>query len=175
MTGKIRIAIIVAAAENGVIGRNGDLPWRMPSDLKRFRAMTLGKPVVMGRKTFQSLKKPLDGRDNIVVSRDATYRPEGATVVASLETALDFARECAARRGADEIMIIGGAQIYAQALPQADRVYLTRVHASPVGDAVFPDLDPLVWRETSADPHPRGPNDQFAATNIVFDRISVTC
>ena len=166
-----RIAIIVAAAENGVIGANGGLPWRLSSDLKRFRALTMGKPMIMGRKTFQSLGKPLDGRDNIVVSRDPGFRPDGVLVAPSLEAALDLAAACAERRGSDEIMVIGGAEIYRAALPLAGRIYLTRVHARPQGDATFAPLDPARWREVSREPLPRGERDDHAATLLVFDSI----
>lgn len=164
------IAIIVAVAENGVIGNAGQLPWRIPSDLKRFRAMTIGKPVIMGRKTFQSLKKPLDGRDNIVVSRDRGFAPDGAIVVSSLFEAIATARDCAARRGADEIMIIGGGEIYAQALAVADRVYLTRVHATVPGDATFPALDEAQWQLESLEPIERGERDEHAATLGIYNR-----
>lgn len=165
------ISIIVAAAENGVIGNAGALPWRLSSDLKRFRAMTMGKPVVMGRKTFQSLPKALDGRDNIVVTRDAGFEAEGAMSAVSLEAALALAREHAARRGVEEVMVIGGGDIYAQALPLTGRVYLTVVHAAPTGDTYFPALDPAFWRLTREEAIPRGPNDAYAATLRIFDRI----
>ncbi len=165
------ICIIVAAAENGVIGSDGGLPWRIPSDLKRFRAMTIGKPVIMGRKTFQSLPKALDGRDNIVVTRDPNFRPLGAEAVFSLQAALDLAREKASQRGATEIMVIGGGEIYRQALPLADRVYLTQVHATPAGDAAFPTLDAAVWRTIRQEALPRGPTDDHAATMIVYERL----
>ena len=168
----MRIAIIVAAADNGVIGREGQLPWRLPSDLKHFRELTLGKPVIMGRKTFQSLRKPLDGRDNIVVSRDVGFRPAGAIVVASLDAALTLAQQCAERRGVDEIMVIGGAQIYHVARPLADRIYLTRVHASPQGDALFAEPEAGCWSQTSRTQMQPGPTDEHPATFLVLDRIS---
>lgn len=168
----MRIAIIVAAAENGVIGCNGDLPWRLPSDLRHFRALTMGKPVIMGRKTFQSLRKPLDGRDNIVVTRDSGFQAAGARVVASLSTALELARQCAQERGADEIMVIGGAQIYAAARNLADRIYLTRVHAEPAGDARFEPPEAGHWRLVSSQPMVIAPGDDHAATFDVLDRIS---
>lgn len=168
--GSMRISIIVAAAMNGVIGDKGDMPWRMPSDLKHFRALTMGKPVIMGRKTFQSLPKALDGRDNIVVSRDASFAPPGAVVVASLDAAVELAREKATARGCDEIMIIGGGQIYAAALPIAGRVYLTRVEATLRGDTAFPDLPPGDWVLAAREPMQQGPKDQFAATFETWDR-----
>lgn len=164
------ICIIVAAAENGVIGSDGGLPWRMPSDLKRFRAMTMGKPVIMGRRTFQSLPKVLDGRDNIVVTRDPNFHQTGAHAVPSIQAALVLAREKAIGRGATEIMVIGGGEIYQQALPLADRVYLTQVHATPAGDAVFPTLDTAVWQITRQEELPRGPTDDHTARMIVYER-----
>ena len=131
MTGKVRIAFVVATAENGIIGRNGKLPWRLPSDLKRFRQVTLGKPVVMGRKTYDSIGKPLDGRENIVVTRQAGFSRPGVHVASSVEQALALGQELAEGRGVDEVMVIGGAEVYRVALPRAERIYLTLVHAEP--------------------------------------------
>ncbi len=166
------IALIVAVAENGVIGRDGGMPWHQRSDLRRFRALTMGKPVVMGRKTFQSLPKPLDGRDNIVVTRDRAFAVEGVLVATSLEAAIDLARDCARRHRTDEIMVIGGAEIYAGALPWADRIYLTRIHAAPEGDTYFPEPDPAQWQEVRREPLPRGDRDDYPATLIVLERWS---
>jgi len=170
----MRISIIVAAAENGVIGAGGAMPWRMSSDLKRFRALTMGKPVVMGRKTFQSLPKALDGRDNIVISRDGSFRAEGAETVSSLVEALTLAIAHATRRGCDEVLVIGGGEIYAAALPRADRVYLTRIHAAPPGDTTFPTLDGAKWRLLSEEAIPQGPKDDYAATLMIFERFPRT-
>ena len=167
---KIRIALIVAAAENGIIGRNGGMPWRMPSDLKHFRAMTLGKPVIMGRKTFQSLGKPLDGRANLVVTRDAAFKADGIETFPDLAKAINRAREIAAETGAVEIMVIGGGEIYRAALPLASRVYLTRIQARPQGDASFPDLASVDWQETSHQPWIKGPKDDHGADVLVLDR-----
>lgn len=167
-----RICLVVAAAENGVIGRGGTLPWRMPSDLKTFRRLTLGKPIVMGRKTWASIGKPLEGRDNIVITRDPAFSVDGAIAAASLDAAIVIARTCAAARAAAEIMIIGGADIYRQAMPIADRIYLTRIHASPSGDAVFADPDPADWRCTEATPIDPSPRDDHRATLIVLDRVA---
>jgi dihydrofolate reductase len=166
----VTLALIVAAAENGVIGRDGRLPWRIPSDLKRFRRLTLGKPLIMGRKTFQSIGKPLDQRDNIVVTRDPGFRAPGVTVAPSLEAALDQARALADAKSIGEIMVIGGAELYRQALPLVDRIYLTRVHAEPDGDALFPPLSPAEWREVSREPLPRDAADEYACTFIILDR-----
>jgi dihydrofolate reductase len=170
VTGKVRIAFVVAVAENGVIGRNGQLPWRLPSDLKRFRKLTLGKPVVMGRKTYDSIGKPLDGRDNIVVTRQSDFHPPGVHVASSVEQALALGQELAARRGVDEVMVIGGAEVYRVALPRAERLYLTLVHAEPEGDARFHAPNPQQWRETAREPMLQGPNAQFSAEFIVLDR-----
>lgn len=166
----MRISIIVATAENGIIGNGGTLPWRLRSDLARFRALTLGKPVIMGRRTFQSLRKPLDGRDNIVVTRDCAFRAEGAETAPGLPEALALAQAHARRRGTDEVMVIGGGDIYAQALALAHRIYLTRVHATIAGDTSFPALDPADWRLVSSEPLPRGPHDDYEATLEVHER-----
>ena len=168
--GNIRIALVVAAAENGVIGRAGRLPWRLPSDLKVFREITLGKPVIMGRKTFQSIGKPLDRRTNIVITRDPAFRPDNVTVAHSLEEALCAAVTAAQACGADEIMVIGGADIFRDALDRADRIYLTRVHGTPEGDVLFPPLRDEDWRETGRRPLPRTAGDEFASTLVVLDR-----
>ena len=164
------VAFVVAVAENGVIGRSGQLPWQLPSDLKQFRRLTLGKPVVMGRKTYESIGKPLDQRDNIVVTRNRGLSLPGAHVTGSLDEALTLARSLAERRGADEIMIIGGAEIFREALPLAQRIYLTRVHGRPEGDILLDAFDAREWRETAREPMDRGPRDQFSADFIVLDR-----
>ena len=164
------IALIVAIAENGVIGRDGDLPWRLSSDLKRFRALTMGKPLIMGRKTFASLRKPLDGRDNIVVTRDTGFAADGAIVVHALDEAFARAQDCAGRRGADNIFVIGGAEIFRETLPLANRIYLTRVHASPEGDVTFPPFDASAWAIMRTESHPIGPKDAYAFTLSVLER-----
>jgi dihydrofolate reductase len=164
------VAFVVAVADNGVIGRQGQLPWRMPSDLKRFRRLTLGKPVIMGRKTYQSIGRPLDGRDNIVVTRQKDFRSPGVHVSGSVAEAVKLARELAARRGVDEISVIGGADIFRDALPMAQRVYLTRVHGNPEGDILLAPFDPAEWRETHREPMQRSTGDQFSADFVVLDR-----
>ena len=167
----MKIALIVAVARNGVIGRDGALPWRLSSDLKTFRRLTLGKPIVMGRRTFQSLGKPLDGRDNLVITRDASFKPEGAEVFASLHSALERGRELAKARGYDEVMVIGGADIYAQVLPAADRIYWTQVQADVDGDTHFPAFDRTHWREVAREAIPQGPKDDYAADLVTLDRV----
>lgn len=170
------ISLIVAVARNGIIGRDGRMPWHNPSELAYFKSVTMGKPVVMGRKTFQSIGRPLPGRRNIVVTRDTAFHPAGVEIASSLTAALALASTPTAGAAPpaappDEIMIIGGAQIYAEALPLADRIYLTRIDADPVGDTSFPALDPTRWREVSRRDLPFGPKDQYAATAFVYAAV----
>lgn len=165
------ISLVVAVAENGIIGADGTLPWRMSSDMRLFRRLTMGKPVIMGRRTFESLAKPLDGRDNIVLSSDPAFAPEGVSVVATPTDALTLARILAQTRGADEIMVIGGAGVFRAVLPAADRIYWTEVHASPAGDVSFPPFEPGEWREVSREALERGPKDEHAATLKVLERV----
>ncbi|EIU1682170.1 dihydrofolate reductase [Pseudomonas aeruginosa] len=147
------LAMIAALGENRAIGIDNRLPWRLPADLKHFKAMTLGKPVIMGRKTWDSLGRPLPGRLNLVVSRQAGLALEGAEVFASLDAALVRAEAWAQAEDADELMLIGGAQLYAEALPRAERLYLTRVGLAPEGDAFFPEIDDAAWRLASSIEH----------------------
>ena len=166
----MRVSLIVAVARNGVIGRAGGLPWQISADLKRFKQLTLGKPVVMGRKTFDSIGRPLPGRTNIVITRDPTYAPAGVVVTHSFEDALAQARDAARALGTDEIAVIGGADIFRLALPLADRLHLTEVHAEVTGDTWFPPFDRAEWRDVSRedrDPDtPAGPAYSF----VVLDR-----
>lgn len=166
----MRVSLIVAVAENGVIGARGGLPWRLSADLKTFRRLTMGKPIIMGRKTFQSLKRPLDGRDNIVVSRDPTLEAPGVSVVDSVADAMTLARTLAATRGIDEIMVIGGAEIFRAALPRADRIYWTEIHARPEGDVHFPEIDLSDWSEVSREALPGAEKDDVTATLKVLER-----
>jgi dihydrofolate reductase len=168
----ISLVIVVAVAENGVIGSANAMPWRLKSEQKQFRALTLGKPLVMGRKTYLSIGRPLDRRTNIVVSRDPAFAAPGIVVAPDLDTALIIARGDALRRGADAIMIIGGAEIYAQALARADRIALTRVHLQPAGDTRLPPIDPAVWVEVERREHPAGPGDDSGFTYIDLRRKS---
>lgn len=166
------VAIHVAIAENGVIGRDGGLPWRLSTDLKRFKAATMGKPIVMGRKTWESFpRRPLPGRLNIVATRDQTFRAEGAEVAHSLEEALLLARTKArCMAGADEICVIGGGEIYAQALDLADRLHVTHVKAAIEGDTRFAPIDPEVWRIVSAEEVPAGEKDSHPTRHVVYER-----
>jgi len=159
------ISIIVAADENGVIGRNNQLPWRLAGDMRHFREVTLGKPVVMGRKTFESIGKPLAGRSNIVVSRQPGLVIDGCIVVASLDAAIDAAGE------AEEVMIIGGAELYRESLGLANRIYLTRVHAAVEGDTLFPEIDYDEWRETSIEQHAPDERNEHAYSFEVLERM----
>lgn len=171
MSGAACVAFVVAVAENGVIGRKGALPWRMPSDLKMFRKLTLGKPVIMGRKTFQSIGKPLSGRDNLVITRDRAFKADGVEVFASMDEAVAHAQTLAAARGVDEIAVIGGADIFKAMLPRAGRIYLTRIHGAPEGDTFFtPDM--VNWHEVSRLQLERTPGDDFDATLMVLERNS---
>ena len=168
----MEIVLIAAVADNGVIGQGGTMPWRLKSDMRHFRALTLDKPVVMGRKTYLSLSvKPLPGRTNIVVTREATFTAPGVLVARSLETALEAARGDALRRGTD-IMVIGGAEIYAQAMPFADRLEITRIHMKSEGDTAFPQIDPAVWHEASRKPHPAGAGDDAAFDFVSYVKAS---
>jgi dihydrofolate reductase len=161
----------VARAANGVIGVGGALPWRLKSDLSIFKQVTMGKPLIMGRRTWDSLpRKPLPGRTNIVLSRDGTFAPNGAVVCEDFSEAVQIAREQAAEDGADEVCVIGGAEIFALALPRARRLYLTEVEAEPQGDVVFPSFDESPWRETRREAHPAGPDDDHAFVFRVLER-----
>jgi len=142
----IAIAMIAAVAENGVIGNGNDIPWRIPSDFAHFKRMTMGKPMVMGRKQFESVGKPLPGRTNIVVTRQEGYQPDGVIVINDLTAALAHARTIAKADGVDEVMVIGGGEIYRQAMPLADRLYISHVALSPKGDVFFPPIDPQYWQ-----------------------------
>jgi dihydrofolate reductase len=166
----VAIVLIAAVADNGVIGRGNGLPFRQSSDLKRFKALTIGKPVLMGRRTFASIGKPLPGRTNIVVSRDSGFAPDGVIVVRDLESALRVAREDAQRRGVHEIAVIGGTDIFTQLLPLADRLEITHVHAHPEGDACFPPIDAAQWRAVARSDHPAGPRDEASFSCVTYAR-----
>jgi dihydrofolate reductase len=164
------LVLIAAVADNGVIGQGGGLPWRLKSDLRNFRAITMGKPVVMGRKTYLSIGRPLVGRTNIVVSRNRDFAAPGVIVAPSIEAALAAARGDALRRSADAVAVIGGAELYGHTLASADRLVITRVHLRPDGDTVFPDIDPELWREVERSAHQPGPDDAAGFTVLVYER-----
>ncbi len=170
------IALVVARARNGVIGRDGDLPWKLRSDLQRFKQITLGKPCIMGRSTWESLPlRPLPGRLNLVLSRDLSYedqgKAKGAVVVSSFADAIDIARETAEDDDIDEVCVIGGTALFEAALPRAKRLYITEVDAAPDGDALFPSFDESLFRETLNEPHDAGEKDDHAFVFRILDRI----
>jgi dihydrofolate reductase len=164
------IALVVAMGENGAIGKDGELPWRLSSDMRYFRKVTMGKPIVMGRRTFESLPRVLDGRLNIVLTRSSAFAAPGAVMAHDLEEALELARREAEQSEVDEIMVIGGAEVFRAVLPQSGRIYLTEVNAAPDADTWFPDFDRSEWRETSRAAHPAGPKDDHAFSFVVLER-----
>lgn len=164
------IALVVARAENGAIGIGGDLPWRLSTDLKQFRKVTLGKPVIMGRRTFQSLPCVLDRRLNIVLSREPGFIAPGAIVAGSLEEGLAHARRAAMEAGVDEIMVIGGDDVFRAVMPLATRIYLTEVHAAPDADTWFKDFNLKDWRELFRERHEPGPKDEYPFSFVVLER-----
>ena len=159
------LSIVVAVARNGVIGRENRLPWRLPADLRHFKQVTMGKPMIMGRRTWESLPGLLPGRRHIVLSRDPGYLAEGAEVATSLEQALELAGDAA------EVMIIGGARLYEQALPLAERLYLTEVDAEIEGDAHFPEFDSSRWREIAVSEHPADERNEYSCCFRVLERV----
>ena len=165
------VALVLARAKNGVIGKDGALPWRLKSDLALFKATTLFKPVIMGRKTWDSLpRQPLPGRLNVVLSRDGFFEPEGALVCETFDEALQIAREQAADDGAEEVCVIGGAAVFEAAWPKARRLYITEVQAEVEGDVSFPAFDEGAWREVRREAHPAGPEDQYPFVFRVLER-----
>jgi dihydrofolate reductase len=167
---RIETILVAAIAENGVIGRDNALPWRLKSDLQYFKRVTMGKPVVMGRKTYRSIGKPLPGRTNIVVTRDPNFSAAGVVAALTVERAMEVARGDALRRGAGAIAVIGGTEIFAQTIDTADRLVLTKVHLSPKGDATFPDIDPKMWREIERSAQPQGEGDDCGFTYLTYMR-----
>lgn len=165
----MEIVFVVAIAENGVIGAGNAIPWRLKSDMVRLKALTIGKPVVMGRKTFESLPRPLPGRTNIVITRDAAYRANGAVVTTSSADALAIARGDALRRSVAEIAVLGGAEIYRQWLDSAGRLEITEVHARPEGDTTF-EIDKARWEEVARERHAAGPDDSADFSYVTYRR-----
>ena len=168
----MRTALIVAMARNRVIGRNNALPWYLPGDLRYFKQATMGKPIIMGRKTWDSIGRPLPGRLNVVISRNADWpAPEGVRTALSLEAALVQAEAQAELEGGDEVMIIGGGQIYAEALPQVDRMYITQVHAEVDGDAYFPEVNWDEWEEIGREDFSASDNNPYDYSFVVYQRL----
>jgi dihydrofolate reductase len=166
----MKIVLVAAIGENNVIGRGGQLPWRLKSDLRHFRKVTLNRPVVMGRKTYESIGKPLKGRTNIVLTKDLGLVVPGGVLANSLDAAMGFARQDAKARGVDEIMVIGGSDVFAALIPKADRLEITHVHASPEGDTYFPPIDPAQWREVARETYDAGPDDDASFTVATYLR-----
>ena len=166
----IEVVIIVARAKNGVIGREGDMPWRLSTDLKRFKALTMGKPLVMGRKTLESFPKLLPGRPHIAVTRNADYRMEGVTVVGSLQAGIAEGVRQAKELGVDALYVVGGGDIYRQALPLADRLHITHIDAEPDGDTTFPAISADEWVVDDEVAVPAGERDDHATVYTVYRR-----
>jgi dihydrofolate reductase len=165
----MKIVLVAAIGQNNVIGRDGQLPWRLKSDLQHFRAVTINRPVVMGRKTYESIGKPLKDRTNIVLTKDLGLIVPGGVLATSLDAAMSMARQDATKRGVDEIMVIGGGDVFERMMPKADRLEITHVHASPEGDAFFPVIDAQLWREIARLDFPAGPDDDasFAVSTYI--------
>lgn len=165
------LVIVVAVAENGVIGRKQQLPWRIPGDLKHFKAVTTGKPLVMGRKTYESIGKPLPGRTNLVLTRDRDWHADGVVVAHSLDEILRLASEDARKTGAREIAIIGGSSLFAETLPSVSKIELTEIHASPEGDVHFPAYDRGAFRETRREGPMQGEKDEYPYSVVTLERV----
>ena len=169
----MKICLIVAMAKNKVIGRDGGLPWRISTDLKRFKALTMTRPLIMGRKTFESIGAPLEGRINLVVSRNQNYPDDGIYLVHDLDAAFKAAEAFTRITSDPEVMVAGGAEIYRQALPLAERIYMTEVDAEPEGDAFFPELDRQDWREVSRENHnPESERDDHAFSFVTYEKVT---
>ena len=166
----VRIAMIAGVAENGVIGSDQTIPWRVPSDMAFFKKTTMGKPIVMGRKQYETVGRPLPGRTNIVVTRQVGYQPEGVLVFSSIDAALDKAREIAQADGVDEIMIIGGGELYAQLIDGADRLYITHIDLNPAGDVRFPAIRHEDWAIVDLPEVTPSPKDEATYRVKVYDR-----
>jgi dihydrofolate reductase len=166
----VNLAFVVAVGKNGVIGRDGGLPWRLSTDLKHFKALTIGKPILMGRRTWDSIGRPLPGRETIVVTRDPSFCAEGAHVAHSIEAGLTLAEEQAARLQADTIIVGGGSHIFAALLDRADTIHLTEVDLAPEGDVRFPPPDPAQWLEIACEAPPRAANDEANVRFLTYAR-----
>lgn len=174
MSAMINIHIVVAVASNGVIGSDGDMPWRLPTDLKRFKAVTMGKPIIMGRKTYESIGRALPGRLNIIISRQGGYQVEGCVVVSSIETAIELAKANALALGQDAICIIGGGQIYAETFALADTLFVTHVDGALDGDTVFPTIDDQEWCVVDEEQPPQSEKDSHGMRFLTYSRRSVS-
>jgi dihydrofolate reductase len=171
MRAGLKVVLVAAIGENGVIGREGQLPWKLKSDLQHFRRVTTNHPIIMGRKTYESIGRVLPERTNIVVTRDLGLVAPGAVLATSMDAAFGFAREDARKRGVDSVMVVGGSDIFALTMADADMLEITRVHATPEGDVKFPEIDPAHWREVRSERHPRGPHDDADFTVLSYERV----
>ena len=165
------IILVVAVAKNGVIGASGDMPWRLSTDLKRFKAITMGKVMLMGRKTFESIGKALPGRTTIVVTRDQEWQAEGVVPANSVDQGLLLAQEIGTAQGSSEICVVGGGEIYRQTMDRADRLHVTHVDAEPEGDTVFPEIDEAIWSVESCEDFPVGEKDSAATRYCIYNRV----
>jgi len=165
------LSIIVAIAENGVIGRNNSLPWTLPGDLIHFKEITMGKPIIMGRKTFESIGKPLPGRNNIVITRNRKFSSKGIIIAHDLAAAIERGYSVALENGVGEVMVIGGSNIYIKALPLANRLYVTEVHSHIEGDVTFPKFNHAEWSELSRDYRAAGPSETCNYSFVLYDRV----
>ncbi len=168
----MKIVLVAAIGENGAIGRQGALPWRLKTDMLHFKRLTIGKPVVMGRKTFESIGKALKGRTNIVITRDLSLVAPDVVLATSLDAAIGYARKDAEQRGVDEIIVIGGSAVFEATMPMAARLEITHVHSNAPGDVVFPRIDPKVWRETQRTEYLAGPHDEASFAVATYERRS---
>ena len=166
----MKLALIAAMAQNRVVGIDNKLPWHLPEDLKYFKRITTGKAVIMGRKTYESIGRPLPNRTNIVITRSTEFSAPGIEVVNSLDAAIELAENVSLINAVDEVMVIGGAQIYEVALPQADRLYLTHVHANVEGDAYFPDVDMSQWKELGREDYDASETNPYNYSFVVYDK-----
>jgi dihydrofolate reductase len=164
------VALIAAVAENGVIGARGGLPWRVKADFQRFRSVTMGKPLIMGRKTFESIGRALDGRDNIVVTRQPSFARDDIATASGLDEAVSVARTRAAARGVEEVFVIGGGELFREAMPLASRLYITHIEAAPQGDIYFPQISATDWSEVSREALPENAGDTARAVHVVYQR-----
>jgi dihydrofolate reductase len=171
MRANLKVVLVAAIGENGVIGREGQLPWRLKSDLQHFRRVTTNHPIIMGRKTYESIGRVLPERTNIVLTRDLGLIAPGAVLATSMDAAFGYAREDAKKRGVDAVMVIGGSDIFALTMAAADKLEITRVHASPEGDVLFPEIDPAHWREVRRERYKRGPHDDADFTVLTYERM----
>jgi len=169
-TGVPGLVIVVAVADNGVIGADGSLPWRLSADLRRVKDLTMGKPLIMGRRTYETIGRPLPGRESVVITRNPQFAPEGITVMPNFEVALVAASEVAREMGTDEVIAFGGSEIYAKALPLAKRIERTEIHLSPDGDTKFPEFDPADWIEVAREDYPVGIDGAAAHSFVTLER-----